>query len=371
MLSRAKAATAVVLGLAAAVLVSLRPIAAGPVVLLEADSGRVLYAEDQDHQWYPASLTKIMTAYLTFDALKAGRLKLDDTVTVTEKAHAQAPSKLGLPVGSEITVDLAIRALVVKSANDVAIMLAEKIGDSEEDFVRLMNDTARRLGMTRTRFANANGLPIPGQVTTARDLARLSRAVLHDFPDQNALWALPEVRIGKMRLKSHNSLLRSFEGADGIKTGFICDSGYNVIASATRDNRRLIAVVLGEPSGRDRNLRAAGLLDHGFETADWKAQFGAPTLDDLPLDPMAKEVASVRSTVVAWDCGGHKRGRKVVRRKAPGTAHKTARGAKTPASEKSARAVPDAAPAPRSAPRAPRSAAAPGPVQRRPSQSKE
>jgi D-alanyl-D-alanine carboxypeptidase len=320
MTSSAKAALALLVGLLAGALGGAAPAGAGPVMLIEADSGRVLYADEQDHQWYPASLTKIMTAYLTFDALKAGRLKPDDTVTVSEKAFIQAPSKLGLPVGAEITVDLAIRALVVKSANDVAVMLAEKIGGSEEDFVSLMNDTAQRLGMTRTHFVNANGLPVAGQMTTARDLARLSRAVLRDFPDQNAMWSLPEVRVGKQRIKSHNGLLRSFEGADGMKTGFICDSGFNVVASATRDNRRLIAVVLGEPSGRDRNLRAAGLLDHGFEAAEWKAYFGAPTIDSLPLDPQAKEVASVRSSVVSWDCGGRRLARKVNRRKSPANA---------------------------------------------------
>lgn len=358
MTSTLRAASAALLGLVAASAAALMPAAAGPVVLLEADSGRVLYAEDLDHQWFPASLTKIMTAYLTFDALKAGRLKLDDAVTVSEKASLQAPSKLGLPVGAEITVDLAIRALVVKSANDVAIMLAEKIGGSEEDFVRLMNDTARRLGMTRTSFANPNGLPVAGQVTTARDLARLARAVLRDFPEQNAMWAMPEVRIGKQRLRSHNGLLRTFEGADGIKTGFICDSGFNVVASATRDNKRLLAVVLGEPSGRDRNLRAAGLLDHGFETAEWKAHLGAPTLDSLPIDPRAPEAASVRTSVVAWDCSGRRPVRKIARRKGlPAKAAKaqvtksaeaaTAVGSGQPAIAKPAKPAPPASAAPR------------------------
>jgi D-alanyl-D-alanine carboxypeptidase len=249
----------------------------------------------------------------------------------------------------------------VKSANDVAVMLAEKIGGSEENFVRLMNDTARRLGMTRTHFANPNGLPIAGQVTTARDLARLSRAVLRDFPDQDAMWSLHEVRIGKQRLKSHNGLLRTFEGADGIKTGFICDSGFNVVASATRDSRRLIAVVLGEPSGRDRNLRAAGLLDHGFETAEWKAYFGAPTIDNLPVDPLAKEAASVRSSVVAWDCGGRKPARKVARRKPPATAgRKAAPGTKS--AEATGAAV-GSAESSQPAPSAPRAQKAAGPSQ--------
>ncbi|MEZ5817418.1 MAG: D-alanyl-D-alanine carboxypeptidase family protein [Hyphomicrobiaceae bacterium] len=303
------------------------PAFAGPTLLLEAASGRVLYADEQDNQWFPASLTKMMTAYLTFDALKKGRLKLTDPVPVSEKAHVQPPSKIGLPVGSEISVDIAIRALVVKSANDVAIMLAEKVGGTEEDFVRLMNDTAKRLGMTRTHFVNPNGLPVAGQVSTARDLATLARAVLRDFPEHNALWGMSEFHLGKLRLRSHNGLLRSFEGADGIKTGFICDSGFNVVASATRDGLRLIAVVLGEPSGKDRNARAASLLEHGFETASWKAAFGAPSLDRLPIDPAARPVQSVRSSVTAWNCNGKKPVRKARRKPRRPTARG---GAKTP-----------------------------------------
>lgn len=290
-------------------------LASGPVLLLEPTSGRVLYAEDQDDHWYPASLTKIMTAYLTLEAIKAGRLNWTDSVQVSEKAHHQPPSKLGLPIGSELEVELALRSLIVKSANDVAVMLAERIAGSEEDFVQLMNDTAKRLGMTRTRFVNPNGLPAPGQVSTARDLARLARAVLSDFPDQQEFWAQHEVRIGKQRLRSHNKLLGSFEGANGIKTGFICDSGFNVVASATRDGRRLIAVVLGDPSGRERNARAASLLDHGFQSSEWKILFGAPSIDKLPIEPGARSVASVRSSVVAWNCNGRSPVKKPVRKK--------------------------------------------------------
>jgi len=324
MTSSAKSLVAAwIIGLATAGL-SVEPARAGPVILVEAASGRVLYAEEQDHQWYPASLTKIMTAYLTFEAIKAGRLKLTDTVVVSEKALEQAPSKLGLPVGTEIGVDVAIRALVVKSANDVAIMLAEKIAGSEEGFVQLMNDTARRLGMTRTQFVNPHGLPVPGQISTARDLARLARAALKDFPEHDAVWGLSEMHIGEQRLRSHNALLRSFEGADGVKTGFICDSGFNVAASASRDGRRLIAVVLGEPSGDDRNLRAASLLSHGFETAAWKARFGVPTIDTMPIDPAAEGVRSVRTSVVAWNCNGKKAARQVAKRKPRGTKAKKA-----------------------------------------------
>jgi D-alanyl-D-alanine carboxypeptidase len=297
---------------------------AGPVLLLEADSGRVLFADNQDDAWFPASLTKIMTAYLAFDALKAGRLSPTDTVVMSELAHVQAPSKLGLPVGTEISVDLAIRAVVVKSANDAAVMLAEKISGSEAGFVGLMNATAKRLGMTRTHFVNANGLPVAGQVSTARDLAILARAVLREFPQHNELWGMREVQVGNQNLHSHNKLLRTFEGADGIKTGFICDAGFNVVASATRDGKRLIAVVLGEPSEKERSARAASLLEHGFEIAAWKAELGSSTLDRLPLDPAAKPVQSVRSSVKAWACNPPpKTARKGVKRKArPTAAHK-------------------------------------------------
>jgi len=294
------------------------PARAGPALLVEAASGRVLYADGQDNEWFPASLTKIMTAYLAFDALRNGRLKLTDEVVVSELAHAQVPSKIGLPVGTAISADAAIHAVVIKSANDAAIMLAEKIAGSEAAFVQLMNDTARRLGMTRTHFVNPNGLPVAGQVSTARDLVVLARAVLRDFPEHSGIWGMSEFQLGKQKLRSHNGLLRSFEGADGLKTGFICDSGFNVVASATRDGHRLIAVVLGEPSGKDRNLRAASLLEHGFETAAWKAALGGPTLDNMPIDPAARPVQSVRKSVTAWACNPRPAARKVTRRKPRG-----------------------------------------------------
>lgn len=335
--------------------------AAGPALLFEASSGKVLYAEDQDHLWHPASITKVMTAYVVFDALKAGRISLEQKMIVSEKAHLQAPSKVGLPVGAEMTVDLGLRALIVKSANDVAIMLAETVAGSEESFVQLMNDTARRLGMTRTRFVNPNGLPAPEQITTARDLARLGRAVLRDFPDKAHLWAQTEVQIGKNRLRSHNALLRTFEGADGLKTGFICDSGFNVIASATRDGRKLMAVVLGDVSGRERNIRAASLLDHGFQTWDWKQLFNTRTVDSLPMDPESKDIQSVRQSIISWDCGN--RPKAAARKKVPATAAakqkaKAAKAAAKPASAaasgtaaaaKSAKAAPAPAPAAASA----------------------
>lgn len=281
----------------------LAPLRAGPTLLFEAGSGRVLYAEDQDDQWHPASLTKIMTAYLAFEALKAGKVTLETQISYSEAAHAQPPSKIGLPVGATITVDLALQSVIVKSANDIAVALAEAIGGSEAQFVEQMNATARRLGMTRTVFRNPHGLPAAEQVTTARDLARLSMAVTRDFPQYAHYWAQAQMQIANIKIVSHNGLFKTMEGVDGIKTGFICDSGYNMVASATREGVRLMAVVLGEMSAADRNLRAQQLLEHGYTTLGWKALFGArDTVATLAVPAAAKDAASIRQSVVAMEC---------------------------------------------------------------------
>ncbi len=282
---------------------------AGPVILFDVADGRVLYAEDQDHVWHPASLTKIMTAYLTFEAIKAGKLSKDTKLVVSELANSQAPSKIGLPVGGTMTVELAIQALIIKSANDVAVMLAEGISGSVEAFAEDMNRAAKRLGMSKSHFVNPNGLPAVEQVTTARDLAKLSRAIMREYPEYAALWAQSDMRIGRIRLRSHNGLLKTYEGADGLKTGFTCDSGYNVVATATREGRKVAAVVLGEASGRDRNLRAAGLLEHAFETSGWRAALQqTATIDTMPAAKDATaSPTSVRATVMTWDCGNRRR----------------------------------------------------------------
>lgn len=279
------------------------PALSAPTLLFDVNNGKVLYAEDADNQWHPASVTKVMTAYLVFEAIKSGKLKLEDKITCSERAFVQQPSKVGLPVGGELSVQKGLEALIVKSANDVAVMLAEAVGGSEEVFVGKMNETAQRLGMTRTKFVNPHGLPAPEQVTTARDLAKLAQAVVKDYPEYADLWSMSEMRLGKIRLGSHNSLLRTFEGADGLKTGFICDSGFNVIASATRDGRRLMAIVLGSPSGRARAVRATSLLEYGFQAYGWKAMFDPKTVDTLPMPPDAKSVISVRKTVLSFECG--------------------------------------------------------------------
>jgi D-alanyl-D-alanine carboxypeptidase len=274
---------------------------AGPALVIEVSNSKVLHAEDADNLWHPASLTKVMTAYLVFEALKAGKLDLKSKIACSAAANQQPPSKIGLPVGGEMTVDQGLQSLIIKSANDVAVMFAEAVAGSEVAFVANMNATAQRLGMSRTVFVNPNGLPNPAQVTTARDLALLARAIINDFPEYAHYWAKPEMRLGRNRLVTHNGLLRSFEGADGLKTGFTCDSGFNVIATATRDGRRIIAVVLGDTSSAERNVRAASLLEQGFQQTGWKQLFNSTTIDNMPLATVST-VKSVRNDVSSWGC---------------------------------------------------------------------
>jgi D-alanyl-D-alanine carboxypeptidase len=230
---------------------------------------------------------------------------MDTKITCSALASSQPPTKVGVSTGSEMTVETALQALIIKSANDVAVMLAEAVSGTHEAFVDRMNATAARLGMTRTKFANANGLPDALQVTTARDLAKLASAVLHDFPDRASLWSLLDMRLGRRHLHTYNGLLVNYAGADGMKTGFTCDSGYNVVASATRDGHKLIAVVLGERTGGERSLRAASLLEHGFQKDKWVRLFGPDSIDTLPQN--AKELTTIRRSVISWVCGTGRR----------------------------------------------------------------
>ena len=307
-------APAVLLALLCLVLAAPRAEAA-PTLLFDAASGSVLYAEEADRLWYPASLTKIMTAYVVFEAMKKGEISFETELVSSETAAKEPPSKIGLPLGAKIPLELGLKSLIVKSANDVAVMLAEAVAGSTDIFVTRMNSTAKRLGMTRTHFVNPNGLPVPGQITTARDLARLSQALMRDFPEHAHYWKMPYVRIGKRRLRSHNSLLRTFEGADGVKTGFICDSGFNIVASATRDGTRLVAIVLGQSSARERGARATRLLEHGFATRSWKLFFSPNTVESLPVSTRSDEIVSIRDRVTGWSCGNRTTARAQARAK--------------------------------------------------------
>jgi D-alanyl-D-alanine carboxypeptidase len=238
------------------------------LLLVEADSGKVLHAENATYPWYPASVTKLMTAYVTLRAVKEGRITLDTPIKVSETAVAQSPSKMGFPLGTLVTVDNALKMLMVKSANDVAVVLAEGVGGSVEGFSEMMNRTAKRLGMTQTHYVNPNGLPDEQQVTSARDLAILARTIIREFPEHEMYWHLPGIKFGRRLMRNHNSLIGRYQGADGMKTGFICSSGFNVVATATRNGRRLVAVVLGAPSSSVRAAKAAHLLERGFNSGN-------------------------------------------------------------------------------------------------------
>jgi D-alanyl-D-alanine carboxypeptidase len=234
------------------------------LLVIEADTGRVLQADNATYPWYPASVTKIMTAYVTLKAVKEGRLTLEQTLTVSPVAASQSPSKMGFKPGTQVTVENALAMMMVKSANDMAVVLAEGVGGSIDGFSAQMNQTAQRLGMTQTTYVNPNGLPADGQVTSARDLAILARAVIRDLPEYEYFMHIPAIRFGRRVTNNFNKLIGRYPGADGFKTGFICASGYNLVASATRNGKRLIAVVLGSSSGQMRAVRAAQILERGF-----------------------------------------------------------------------------------------------------------
>jgi D-alanyl-D-alanine carboxypeptidase len=234
------------------------------LLVVEADTGKVLQADNATMPWYPASVTKIMTAYVTLKAVKEGRLSLDTLLTVSPTAAAQSPSKMGFRPGIQVTVDNALKMMMVKSANDMAVVLAEGVGGSVDGFSAMMNQTASRLGMTQTSYVNPNGLPDDRQVTSARDLAILARAFIRDLPEYEYFTHIPSIRYGRRVMANFNKLIGRYPGADGFKTGFICASGYNLVASATRNGKRLIAVVLGASSGQARAVRAAQLLERGF-----------------------------------------------------------------------------------------------------------
>ncbi len=255
-------------------------------LLIEADTGKVLEAENATYPWYPASVTKLMTAYTTLKAVKEGRITLDTLFTVSPVAASQSPSKMGFRPGTQVTVDNALKMMLVKSANDMAVVLAEGVGGSIDGFSALMNQNAQKLGMTQTSYVNPNGLPADGQITSARDLAILARAIIRDLPEYEYFVHIPSIRFGRRVTQNFNKLIGRYPGADGFKTGFICASGYNLVASATRNGKRLIAVVLGASSGQMRAVRAAQMLERGFasNTLTWlRPSLG--TVDNLvPID---------------------------------------------------------------------------------------
>ncbi len=236
-------------------------------IVVDAATGEIVSASNADAQTYPASLTKMMTLYLLFEALADGRVKLTDTIQFSNYAAGQPATNLNVDGGDQISVETAILALVVRSANDAATAIGEHLGGTEAGFAKLMTAKAASLGMTQTTFRNANGLPDPKQKTTARDLATLSIALIRDFPQYYDYFSRTKFKYRGVTYNGHNRLLKSYKGYDGIKTGYIRASGFNLASSAKRDGRRLVVVVLGgsSPSARDRKV--ADLLDDGFKTA--------------------------------------------------------------------------------------------------------
>lgn len=234
-------------------------------IVVDAGSGEVLYARNADRHRYPASLAKMMTIYLTFEALKSGDLALDQALTISKYAARQPASRLGLRPGQTITVEEAVLALVTKSANDVAAALAEALGGTERKFAFQMTGAARELGMKRTRFRNASGLPNRRQRSTARDLSILARALIHDFPQYYHYFSTESFTFGGRTYKSHNRLLRSVPGADGLKTGYISASGFNVATSVRRGQIRLVGIVMGGRTARSRDKEMRRLLELTFE----------------------------------------------------------------------------------------------------------
>jgi len=240
--------------------------------IIHADSGDILFDRYSTQYRYPASLTKMMTLYLLFEELEAGRMTLKSKLKVSKKAAGQPPSKLGVRSGSTITVETAIKALIVKSANDVAVVVAERIDGAEWKFAKHMTQRARQIGMRKTTFKNASGLPNSKQLTTARDMAELSRRLFQDFPQYKHYFSTKQFSYKSRTYTTHNSLVKNYPGADGIKTGYTRRSGYNLATSAERDDNKLIGIVLGGRSGYTRDKHMREILDKAFATLKRKPQ---------------------------------------------------------------------------------------------------
>lgn len=251
----------------------------GPTVVVDAATGQVLQADRAGQPWLPASLTKMMTAYVALRQVQAGRATMNSGLTVSQRAARSAPSRMGFRPGTVVTLDNALKIIMVKSANDVSVTIAEGLGGSVENFAGMMNAEARRLGMSATRFVNPNGLPASGQQTSARDMAVLARALMREFPEHSLLWRMPAIRFGSRVMRNHNHLIGRYPGADGFKTGFTCASGFNVVATASRGGRQLIVVVMGATSARGRAETAAGLFERHFASYG-----GGSSLDAVPND---------------------------------------------------------------------------------------
>ncbi len=259
-------------------------------IVVDLDTGEVLHARNADDARFPASITKVMTLYMLFDALEAGEIELTDTFVVSKEAASRPRSKLGVRAGSRITVRDAIAALVTKSANDVAVVVAEGLGGTEARFATLMTAKARKIGMRSTVFTNASGLPDANQVSTARDIAIMGEAIQRDHPDYYAYFAMTDMAWGKSVFKNHNNLLGNVEGVNGIKTGYTNASGFNLLAAAERDGHRVIVVVLGGSTSSERDGHVGALFEAAYAELDRRETERRPDLriafDAMPRTPV-------------------------------------------------------------------------------------
>jgi D-alanyl-D-alanine carboxypeptidase len=258
---------AVLTGACASLLASVLPSAANPQLVVDVSSLKVYEQREIYQKWYPASLTKLMTAYTTFRALKSGQLTLETPVVMSKNAAGEPPSKMFYKPGQAVTLDSALKMMLIKSANDIAVAIGETVAGSEPAFINMMNSEALRIGMTSSHFVNPNGLPAPGQYTTARDLAVLAITIKREFPQYAAYFAYEGFTTGKKNYPNFNMLIGRFDGADGMKTGFICASGFNQVSSATRNGRAVVAVVLGADSLGGRADESARLLQLGLTSS--------------------------------------------------------------------------------------------------------
>ncbi|PWB82019.1 MAG: D-alanyl-D-alanine carboxypeptidase, partial [Methylocystaceae bacterium] len=260
---------------------------AAPSVVIDVASGQILQQDQAAQSWYPASLTKLMTVYVALDAVRAGRIAFDTPLIVSPRAVSMAPSKMGFHAGSEVTLRNALVMLMVKSANDIAVTIAEGVSGSVEAFADEMNRASAALGMRESHWVNPNGLPDERQVTSARDLAILGRALLTEFPESAGFYNIGAMKLGGAIIPTHNGLLGRYPGADGMKTGFTCPAGFNLVASASHGGQRLIAVVLGAPTAAARTAKAASLLDRAFQNGSAQgsiaslASFGVAAAPDM------------------------------------------------------------------------------------------
>lgn len=272
--------------------------AAGPTIVVDVKSGKVLEHKDAFQRWYPASLTKLMTAYVVFRQVRSGAVSMDGKVTISNTAAKAPPSKMYFKPGSQLTLDNAVKIILVKSANDVSVAIAERIAGSHKAFVEMMNAEARRLGMTDTRFINASGLPGKGQRTTARDMAVLGVALKREFPQYGHYFAIEAISTGKKTYTNYNILIGRFAGANGMKTGFICSSGFNQVSSATRGGRSVVSVVLGARDQEERAVESARLLQKGLTTPG----LAKPTLTGLrPYGQNRLKIVDLRPVVCSQE----------------------------------------------------------------------